>query len=94
MKYIWDEKKNISNQEKHGLSFQNVVHVFTGIHQIEPDNRFDYGEARFIAFGRMANGRLVVVTHAMRDGNIRIISARRANKREQKRFEYWESRNG
>ena len=48
----------------------------------EIDDREDYGEDRFIITGR-ANGRLLTVTYTERDGRIRIISARKATRREQ-----------
>jgi uncharacterized DUF497 family protein len=52
---------------------------------IEPDRRYEYGEERFCLYGRV-EGRLFVIVYTTRDKTIRIISARKANKREQKRY--------
>jgi len=53
--------------------------------RIERDNRRDYGEERFRLFGRVA-GRLFVIVYTRRQATLRIISARKANAREGKRY--------
>ena len=88
MKYIrfeWDSAKNISNQKKHGISFEEAKTVFYDenarlIH--DPDHSKD--EDRFIILGISLNLRLLVVIHAYRkhDEIIRIISSRKATKKE------------
>jgi hypothetical protein len=76
MRYEWDEAKNSINFAKHGLRcvFRVMCHV--------RGCRFDYGEERLITLGLLA-GRLVVIAHAPRDEETRIISMRKGNRREQ-----------
>ena len=78
-----DEAKARHNLAKHGLSFEDAPLVFDGPTVTLEDNRFDYGEQRFITLGVLA-GRVVVVAHtAHGDDATRIISTRKANRREQ-----------
>ena len=83
MKYEWDEVKNRKNLAKHGLSFEDAEHVFSGPCVTFEDDRFAYGEERLITVGLLA-GRLVVIAHSPRDEGTRIISMRKGNRREQK----------
>jgi uncharacterized protein len=82
MKYEWDEAKNRRNFAKHGLNFQDVEQVFAGPCVTFADNRFDYGEERLITLG-LLSGRVLVIAHAPRGPATRIISMRKANRREQ-----------
>jgi uncharacterized DUF497 family protein len=82
MKYEWDKAKNRSNFAKHGLAFEDAEQVFTGPCVTFEDSRFDYGEERLITLGVLA-GRVVVIAHAPRGEATRIISMRKANRREQ-----------
>lgn len=83
MKLEWNELKNRINLEKHGLSFEDAEAVFNSQTVTFLDDRQDYGETRFITLGRLAD-RIVVLIHTLRGDNIRIISMRKANEREQK----------
>ena len=83
MKFEWDKKKNQSNYEKHGLSFEDVELIFESKTISFKDDREDYGEERFITLGELKN-RVVVVVHTQRDFVTRIISMRKANEREKK----------
>ena len=85
MKFKWDENKNNLNINKHGIDFSDLKTVFEGYTFTFEDTRFDYGEERFITFG-LLNGRVVVIVHAEDEENIRIISARKATKNEQKMY--------
>ena len=80
MTYEWDEQKRQVNLKKHGLDFIDVSDVFDGNTVTIPDERFDYGENRFIVIGILKN---MVVVYAERGENIRFISARKATKNEQ-----------
>jgi hypothetical protein len=82
MSYEWDERKRRTNVKKHGIDFIDVPELFDSDVVIIPDERFDYGEPRFIAIGILKN-LVVVVAYTERDENIRIISARKATKNEQ-----------
>ena len=86
MKSEWDEAKNRKNLEKHGLSFEDAEQVFSGPCVTFEDDRFAYGEERLITLGLLA-GRLVVIAHAPRGEGTRIISMRKANRREQKTYQ-------
>jgi uncharacterized DUF497 family protein len=87
MIYEWDEAKNRSNFAKHCLDFADAEQVLTGPCVTFVDDRFDYGEKRLITLGLLA-GRVVVIAHSPRgDDTTRIISMRKANRREQKIYE-------
>jgi uncharacterized DUF497 family protein len=82
MSYEWDERKRRTNVKKHGIDFIDVSEVFDGDVVLLPDERFDYGEPRFIAIGILKSV-VVVVAYTERGETIRIISARKATKNEQ-----------
>ena len=82
MSYEWDERKRRANVKKHGIDFIDIPEVFDGNVVIIPDERYDYGETRFIALGILKSF-VVVVVYTEREENIRIISARKATKNEQ-----------
>ena len=85
----WDERKNASNQKKHGVSFEEAKSVFTDPFArliSDPDHSDD--EDRFILLGTSIHSRLLVVCHCIRDNDaIRIISARKADKQEREIYE-------
>ncbi len=83
MTYEWDDAKNRSNFAKHGVDFADAELVLTGPCVTFVDNRFDYGEERYVSLGLLA-GRVVVIAHSLRGGATHIISMRKANRREQK----------
>jgi uncharacterized DUF497 family protein len=87
--FTWDEKKNLANQRKHGISFEEAKTVFYDesarmIH--DPDHSAD--EDRFILLGLSYKLRILVVIHAYKqdDQIIRIISARKATKIEMQTY--------
>ena len=86
MKFEWDENKNLFNQRKHGISFEEATAVFYDIFAIlfdDPDHSDD--EERFLIIGMSLSKGICLVSHCYRgaDDAIRIISARKATKREQ-----------
>jgi len=85
MKFEWDENKRKLNLSKHGIDFQDALQIFSGITFTFKDERFNYGEYRFITLG-MLRGMVVVVAHTERKDVIRLISIRKATKNEQKLF--------
>ncbi|MGI2906044.1 BrnT family toxin [Tolypothrix sp. VBCCA 56010] len=87
MQFEWDEAKNLENIRKHKIDFADVPTMFDGSMLIELDNRFDYGEDRWIGIGFLRNGVAVVIWTERQGDVIRIISARRANKYERQQFE-------
>ena len=86
MKYQWDKNKAASNLQKHGIEFVDAVSVFSDELAITiPDNRFD--EERFVTIGTDVFGRILVIVFTWRSEDIRLISARLAERRERKQYE-------
>jgi uncharacterized DUF497 family protein len=83
MEFEWDNNKNKSNLDKHGLNFEDTKFIFESQTITFKDEREDYGEDRFITLGTL-EGRVVVVVHTQRNYLVRIISMRKANEREKK----------
>lgn len=86
MEFEWDKEKNRLNIEKHGISFEEAVRRLDDVHLSRPDTRGDYGEVREITIGMIAGIVVAVVIHTDRDEAIRIISARKANKKERREY--------
>ncbi|TFI55125.1 BrnT family toxin [Mastigocladus laminosus UU774] len=85
MEFEWDEAKRLANLDKHGIDFIDVPDVFDGDIVTVEDDRYSYGEQRFITFG-VLQGRVIAVVHTNRGECIRIISARKATKYEQRTY--------
>lgn len=88
--FEWNERKSLGNKKKHGLSFEEAKTAFFDENALlihDPDH--SERESRFILLGLSAKLRILVVCHAYRkdDRAIRIISARKASRHEQK--QYW-----
>ena len=93
MRVEWDEAKNRDNLRKHRVSFEEAQTVFldeNAIRFFDPDHSAD--EDRFLMLGISYRLRVLVVCHCFRtnDAVIRIISARKADKREE--ADYWNAR--
>ena len=88
MDFEWDERKRLTNLDKHGLDFVEAEEMFEGPMLAALDTRSDYGEDRWLGLG-MSQGRILVLSFTERDDGqtIRIISLRRALKHEQKAYE-------
>jgi hypothetical protein len=85
MHYEWDEAKRQSNIQKHGIDFIGIERVFAGKTVSILDERFNYGESRFITLG-VLSGRVVVIAHTETNAVIRIISVRKATKNEEANY--------
>jgi len=86
VEFEWDEAKSDACYAERGFDFAYVVRVFLDPHRIvERDERFDYGETRYRVFG-MIEGRLYVVVVTPRSTGLRLISARKANRKEVARY--------
>lgn len=90
IEFTWDEQKNRANVRKHKVSFEEARSVFldeNALRFFDPDHSSE--EERFIMLGMSFSLRVLVVCHCYRedDAVIRMISARKANKREQ--LNYW-----
>lgn len=86
METEWDEHKRLSNIEKHDLDFADAKRLDWDNANVIPDTRYDYPEPRFWAYARGENGRLYLVAFCLRGEKVRIISFRRANDREEKKY--------
>ena len=82
MRFEWDEAKRRANIRQHGIDFADVAIVFAEETTTIIDDRFSYGETRFLTIGLLW-GRLVAVAHTETDDVIRIISARKATNHEE-----------
>jgi len=85
MRFRWSEAKRQSNLSDHGLDFADAPRVFDGLTYTFEDNRFDYGERRFVTLG-LLEGMVVSIVHTESPRLIRVISFRKATKREQAIF--------
>ncbi len=85
--FEWDEDKNAANIAKHGVSFQRAARIFESRVLTVVDSRADYGEVREISIGIVESVVFLTVVHTNRQSVVRIISARRANRAERRRYE-------
>ena len=89
MEFEWDPEKDRANQAKHVVSFEEASELFSsGEDYLEIyDAEHSFDEDRFIAIGTTSSGVLVVVYTERKEDFIRILSARKATRPEQKRLE-------
>ncbi len=91
MQFEWDEKKNESNRAKHGLSFETAALVFRDPNLLSLwDARYEEEEGRWISLGRV-DATVIYVAHIVKENEngeeiIRVISARKATSREERRY--------
>lgn len=84
LRFTWDPAKAAANRAKHGVDFAEAIHVFGDPFAItipDPDHGGER-ELREITIGASGKMRILVVSHAERDGTLRIISARTATRGE------------
>ena len=96
IRFEWDEAKNLSNQQKHDLSFQEAIEVFRDPLHVSIQDRIEDGEERWQTFGMVRGLLLVMVAHTVREEDgmetvVRIISAQRADRKERR---FYEDENG
>jgi uncharacterized DUF497 family protein len=90
--FDWDARKAASNAAKHGVSFDEAVTVFLDQDALDgPDLEHSASEARFRRLGRSADGPVLMIAYTQRRSGdvetIRIISARRASRRERAAYD-------
>ena len=90
LRFEWDEQKNKSNRRKHGIWFEEAQSVFddpAGHLFYDPEHSED--EERFVLLGMSSGARTLVVVHCYRTSEslVRIISARKASKKELRFYE-------
>jgi uncharacterized protein len=88
VRFEWDDGKNVANQEKHDVSFEEARELFTsGQDHLEIfDDAHSEVEDRFIAIGPISRGLVLVVWTERDEDVIRIVSARWASKRERQMY--------
>jgi uncharacterized DUF497 family protein len=89
LRFEWDERKALQNRRKHGISFEEAETVFSDDYGLLIDDPDHAGvEDRFLLLGLSASLRTLVVAHCYRkaDDVIRIISARKATRKERDRY--------
>ena len=92
IRFEWDEPKNLSNQRKHGLSFEEAAQVFRDPMQVSFQDRIENGEERWQTLGLVRGVLLLMAAHTLREEGqastvVRIISARRATRQERRLYE-------
>ena len=91
VKFEWDEAKAISNKRKHGVSFEYAVHVFEDPFALVEQGRIEGGEYRWQTLGLVEGVILLLVAHTVQDDDedeiVRIVSARRATRKERTRYD-------
>ena len=95
IRFEWDESKNLSNRRKHGVSFEEACLVFRDPLFVSVQERVEGGEQRWQTLGMVEGFLLLTVAHTVREelegGTlvevVRIISARRATRKERRRYE-------
>jgi uncharacterized DUF497 family protein len=88
LEFEWDPQKAEANRKKHGVSFDEASTVFADPLSVTiPDPDHSEDEERMLILGRSTSGMLLVVTHVERGERIRLISARKAARRERSDYE-------
>jgi uncharacterized DUF497 family protein len=82
MKFTWDETKRVQNLKQHGFDFADAPAVFAGMTFTYTDDRFDYGEERFVSLG-VLNGVVISIVHTETAYRLHLISFRKATRHEQ-----------
>jgi len=86
MRVVWDRQKAKSNLLKHGMAFSDAEGALLDPMALTREDEDSMGEQRFATIGRDYLGRVVVVVFTQRGESIRLISARRATRRERSQY--------
>jgi uncharacterized protein len=91
MQFEWDSEKDRANRKKHGVSFDLARRVFEDPNHLSTQDRHEDGEERWQTLGLIGPVAIFLVAHTIEDGNgeeiVRIISARKADKTERRRYD-------
>ena len=85
--FEWDEEKAKENLEKHGIDFADAATAFSDTMALTMPDPASDEEDRFVTLGTDALERLLVISYTWREDRIRLISARRATRRERRQYE-------
>ena len=92
MEFEWEPEKAAANVKERGIAFSEAATVLEdALSTTFPDDAHSEEEARFVTIGASVRGRVLVVAHTERNDTIRIISARRATRREREFYEEGEA---
>lgn len=95
MEFEWDPEKAAANIKRRRISFSEAASVLEDpLSTTFPDEAHSQEEMRFLTIGASRRGRILVVAHTERHDTVRIISARRATRREREFYEHGESTRG
>ena len=91
--FEWDDEKAATNYRKHGVRFEEAVLVFEDPLAVSEQDRIENGELRWRTLGMVGGFLLLLVAHTVRaeEGDcevVRIVSARRADRKERTRYEH------
>jgi uncharacterized DUF497 family protein len=96
-RFEWDVAKNAANKRKHGVDFETALRVFADPFALSEQDRIEEGEPRWRTMGLVEGHLLLLVAHTVREEGddetseeveiIRIISARKADRKERRRYE-------
>jgi uncharacterized protein len=87
MTFEWDGAKNRSNLRKHGFDLAEAEEMFRGLLVVDADTREDYAEKRWVGIGSIRGRAAHVVFTETDSQTIRIISLRKASRRESEQYE-------
>ena len=89
MEFEWDPHKAVINEKRHGINFSEATTVFGDPLELTiSDPEHSFGEYRFLSIGKSNAGNLLVVSYTeLQPNKIRIISARKATRQEQRYYE-------
>ena len=88
MRFTWDPRKAASNIIEHQVDFADAMRIFEDNYALSQEDVRAEGEARYVVIGMDLMGRILAVVYTYRaDDEIRIISARRATRRERRHYE-------
>ncbi len=86
--FEWDEEKADNNLRKHGVTFDEAKTVFRDSFLMTyPDPEHSHCEDRHLSIGCSEKGRILILIHTERNENIRIISCRKASRKERRLYE-------
>jgi len=89
--FEWDDAKARTNERKHGVRFEDAMLVFADPFALVEQDRIEGGELRWQTLGLVGGVALLLVAHTVRTGlgeeTIRIISARKATRKERQRYD-------
>ena len=88
MEFAWDERKNRTNRKKHGVSFETAILVFDDPYHLTRQDREVDGELRWQTIGMVNRVHVLLVAHTVSEDEevVRILSARKATRRERSMY--------